>query len=113
MDSTPSVSVCTSLEGETIIRIRQNATDGQYSVDICITVEQFSGLMAVLRGLDMYFMDMDLRKTDSSLQRATLAEVQTSSDHKDIGTQTATTRKTKKRILETIPEDEEIYFAQV
>ena len=112
MDSTPSVSVCTSLEGETIIRIRQNATDGQYSVDICITVEQFSGLMAVLRGLDMYFMDMELRKADSSL-RATLAELQTSSDHKDIGTQTAKTRKTKKRILEAIPEDEEINFAQV
>ena len=114
MDSTPSVSVCTSSEGETIVRIRQAVTGGQYTVDICVTTEQFSGLMAVLRGLDMYFMDMELRKSDSS-SRTTLVNVEANSgeDHKDIRTQTAKTKRTKKRVLETIPEEEEINFTQV
>ena len=55
--------------------IRQPANDGQYAVEICLDMEKFSGLMAVLRGLEMYLMDMELRKPDPTLL-TTFAEPQ-------------------------------------
>ena len=53
--------------GGTYVLIRQSANDGQYSVDVCLTMEQFAGLMAVLRGLEMYFMDIELKKSSNLL----------------------------------------------
>ena len=67
MSTTPFVSVCTGEDGEKYVLLRQSATDGQYSVDICLSIEQFSNIMAILRGLEMYFMDMELRKPVNSL----------------------------------------------
>ena len=63
MNSTPSVGTRLGEDGNQYILIRQSASDGQYTVDICMTMEQFSCLMAVLRGLEMYFMDTELKKS--------------------------------------------------
>ena len=63
MNSTPSVGTRLGEDGNQYVLIRQSASDGQYTVDICMTMEQFSSLMAVLRGLEMYFMDTELKKS--------------------------------------------------
>ena len=63
MNSTPSVGTRLGEDGNQYVLIRQSASDGQYTVDICMTMEQFSCLMAVLRGLEMYFMDTELKKS--------------------------------------------------
>ena len=102
MNSTPFVGVSTTTEGETYVLLRQSASDGQYAVDICLTMEQFSCLMGVLRGLEMYFMDMELRKPDYLLS-ASLIEEQAStvgdasSASTDVGTQTSKTTRKRKR----------------
>ena len=67
MSTTPFVSVCTGEDGEKYVLLHQSTSDGQYLVDICLSIEQFSNIMAVLRGLEMYFMDMELRKPVNSL----------------------------------------------
>ena len=100
-DTTPFVSLSTTTEGETYVLLRQSASDGQYTVDICLSMEQFSSLMAVLRGLEMYFMDMELRKPDNLLT-TTLTDVQTRSDDAssvsvDTGTQTTKNSRKRKR----------------
>ena len=70
--------------------------------------------MAVLRGLEMYLMDMELRKPDPTLLTA-FAEPQAGigEDHlsilyneENIGTQTSK-KKARKRKLETIQEEDE------
>ena len=48
MNALPFVGVSTTKEGVTNVLIRQSANDGQYAVEICLDMEQFSGLMAVL-----------------------------------------------------------------
>ena len=116
MNSLPFVGVCTTKEGVTNVLIRQSANDGQYSVEICLNMELFSGLMAVLRGLDMYLMDMELRKTDPSLI-TTITEEQVGSgedplsilnnEHKNNEKQTTKTKRLRKRKLETIQEEDE------
>ena len=112
MNALPFVGVSTTKEGVTNILIRQSANDGQYAVEICLDMGQFSGLMAVLRGLEMYLMDMELRKPDPTL--LTFAEPQADivEDHfsildneENIGTQTSK-KKPRKRKLETIQEEE-------
>ena len=70
--------------------------------------------MAVLRGLEMYLMDMELRKPDPSLL-TTITEVQPGSGedalsflndkHGNIGTLTSKTKKPRKRKLETIQKE--------
>ena len=108
------VGISTTNEGDTNILLRQSTNDGQYAVEICLNMEQFSGLMALLRGLEMYLMDMELRKPDPSLLTA-IAETQAdtgddnlsilNSEHIDIRKQT--TKKTpRKRKSETIQEEE-------
>ena len=113
MNALPFVGVSTSKEGVTNVLIRQSANDGQYAVEICLDMEQFSGLMAVLRGLEMYLMDMELRKPDPTLL-TTFAEPQAGigEDHlsilynkENIGTQTSK-KKARKRKLETIQEED-------
>ena len=75
MNALPFVGVSTTKEGVTNVLIRQSANDRQYAVEICLDKEQFSGLMAVLRRLEMYLMDMELRKSDPTLL-TTFAEAQ-------------------------------------
>ena len=113
MNALPFVGVSTTKEGVTNVLMRQSANDGQYAVEICLDMEQFSGLMAVLRGLEMYFMDMELRKPDPTLL-TTFAEPQEGigEDHlsilyneEHIGTQTSK-KKARKRKLETIQEED-------
>ena len=55
MESLPYVSVYKDDSGATFVLIRQAASGGQYIVDICLTMAQFSGLMAVLTGLETHF----------------------------------------------------------
>ena len=62
MDLIPFVGTTIDKDGRQYVLIRQTASDGQLSVSICLTMEQFSCLMAVLRGLEMYFMDTELKK---------------------------------------------------
>ena len=75
MNALPFVDVSKTNEGDTNILLRQSANDGQYAVEICLNMEQFSGLMALLRGLEMYLMNMELGKPDQSLLTA-IAETQ-------------------------------------
>ena len=61
MNSTPSVGTRLGEDGNQYILTRQSASDGQYTVDICMIMEQFSCVMAVVRGLEMYFMDTEVK----------------------------------------------------
>ena len=66
MSSTPFISTKIGEDGNMYVLIRQSISGGLYSVDICLNMDQFSSLMALLRGLEMYFMDMELKKSVSN-----------------------------------------------
>ena len=106
MSSTPFVGLSTTEEGDTYVLIRQSAGDGQYTVDICLSMEQFSNIMAVLRGLEMYLMDMELKKSDFLLPTP-LVDVETSSGDAsvDTGTQQSTKNSRKRKREQIKPED--------
>ena len=105
MSSTPFVGLSTTEEGDTYVLIRQSAGDGQYTVDICLSMEQFSNIMAVLRGLEMYLMDMELKKSDFLLPTP-LVDVETSSGDASVDTGTQGTKNSRKHKREQMkPED--------
>ena len=62
MEAIPYVAVYKDDAGSTFILLRQVASGGQYTVDICLTMAQFSGLMAVLTGLESYFTNETTRQ---------------------------------------------------
>ena len=121
MSALPFVGVSTTKEGDTNVLIRQSTNDGHYAVEICLSMEQFSGLMAVLRGPEMYLMDMELRKPDISLLTThtevhadTLGDPLSVLEHKlvDIDTQSNRTKKSRKCNLGTIQEENKINVMQ-
>ena len=63
MSSKPFVSIKTDEFGSTYVLLRQLSIDGDYSVEICLSMDHFSCLMALLQGLEMYFMDIELKKS--------------------------------------------------